>query len=243
MKTIRSALMRSVSFAFAIGLSACGNASYDKSVECGIEYSPVDGPSLVCKGMIVEKADKEPTEPATGQVRVNTVLKLDTQQQAVLNIVAEVAVANDIDPVDFATVAKIESNLRASARNPNSTAKGVFQFLASTAKAYKLGEPYDARKNAVAAASLWQDNAAFLTKHLGRKPLGHEIYLAHQQGAGGAMKLLTSLSKATDVVGRAAIELNTLSGQTKSGGNISSQAFVDMWEEKFLKVRAQFYLQ
>ncbi len=71
-------------------------------------------------------------------------------------------------------------------------------------------------------------NNRALTSALGRTPDDAELYLAHQQGPGGAVKLLTHPGvRAGDLVGDAAIKGN--------GGNpdAPASAFTAMWTNKF----------
>lgn len=107
------------------------------------------------------------------------------------------------------TIALIESGGNPSAKNPSSSAGGLFQFINSTAKQYGLKNRYDANQAADAAARLMRDNAAGLRKALGRAPTTGELYLAHQQGLGGAVSLLSNPGAlAVDVVGTEAVKLN-----------------------------------
>lgn len=88
--------------------------------------------------------------------------------------------------------AQIESGMNPGAQNPNSSAGGLFQFIDSTASAYGLQDRFDPAQATDAAARLAKDNAASLRKVLGREPTAAELYLAHQQGGGGAAKLLAN---------------------------------------------------
>ena len=83
----------------------------------------------------------------------------------------------------------------AGSRNVSPTgARGDFQFINSTAKrmAAKYGDfdPDDPAQSRVMAGHLAVENSRYLRKSLGRDPLGSEVYLAHQQGAGGAAALI-----------------------------------------------------
>jgi hypothetical protein len=89
----------------------------------------------------------------------------------------------------LARTAQIESSMNPKAQNENSSAGGLFQFIDSTAKQYGLKDRFDPTQATQAAARLARDNAASLRRGLGREPTGAELYLAHQQGAGGALKL------------------------------------------------------
>ena len=106
-------------------------------------------------------------------------------------------------------IAWLESNGDPSRKNPNSSAGGLFQFVDGTASAYGLKNRYDAAEASDAAARLMADNAAGLRKGLGREPSTGELYLAHQQGLGGAIALLSDPNRlAVDAVGYDVVRLN-----------------------------------
>lgn len=116
--------------------------------------------------------------------------------------------------------------------NPDQTSKtgaqGPFQFVPGTARQYGLKDPFNYSQAADAAARLAADNKAALTGRLGRPPTDAELYLAHQQGAGGAALLLAHPeARAGDLVGDKAIRVN--------GGdpNAPASAFTSMWTAKF----------
>ena len=122
---------------------------------------------------------------------------------------------------------QIESGGNPNAQNPNSSAGGGFQFIDSTAKAYGLTNKFDLGASADAAARLAVDNQRTLMKGLGRAPTAGELYLAHQQGGGGAAQLLANPNaRAVDIVGADAVRLN--------GGNADMTAgeFAAKWVNK-----------
>lgn len=122
----------------------------------------------------------------------------------------------------------IESGGNDNAFNPHSKAAGRYQFIPSTARAYGLKNPRDRKAARIAVGQLTADNRAALIKALGREPTKGELYLAHQQGAGGAIKLLRNPgAAATSVVGLKAVTLN--------GGTASMTAgqFANLWISKF----------
>jgi hypothetical protein len=123
--------------------------------------------------------------------------------------------------------AAIESRFNPNAQNPNSSAAGLFQFTNGTAKQYGLSDKFDPAASTDAAARLAADNRAYLSKVLGRDPTAGELYLAHQQGMGGAAKLLANPNaRAVDVVGAEAVRLN--------GGdaNMTAGEFAAKWASK-----------
>lgn len=124
--------------------------------------------------------------------------------------------------------AQIESGMNPGAKNPNSSASGLFQFIDSTRKQYGGFNPMDPAASTEAAARLASDNKAILARAIGREPTAGELYLAHQQGAGGASKLLANPNaRAADLVGSDAVRLN--------GGNPNMTAgeFSAKWTGKF----------
>ncbi|MBT2869553.1 transglycosylase SLT domain-containing protein [Chromobacterium violaceum] len=99
---------------------------------------------------------------------------------------------------DFLTFADIETGgtYNEKAYNKKSGAKGLFQFVPSTAKAYKInGKEFDPTENTKAALKLYKFNLNALEKKKQKNnlaylsgeqnPNGLDLYLAHQQGAGG----------------------------------------------------------
>lgn len=123
--------------------------------------------------------------------------------------------------------AQIESSMNPSARNSNSSAGGLFQFIDSTANQYGLANRFDPIAATDAAARLARDNMGVLSGSLGRAPTAGELYLAHQQGAGGASALLSNPSApAASVVGSAAAGLNR-------GAGLSAGDFAAQWLGKF----------
>lgn len=124
-------------------------------------------------------------------------------------------------------VAQIESGGDPNAQNPNSSAGGMFQFTDGTAKQYGVADRFDPSQAASGAARLAADNAASLRKVLGREPTAGELYLAHQQGAGGASKLLSNPDAlASAIVGSEAVRLN---GGTD---NMTAGEFANKWVSK-----------
>lgn len=145
------------------------------------------------------------------------------------------AEANGVDPLAMTVIAQLESSGDPSAKNPNSSAGGLFQFIDSTASQYGLADRFDPAQASDAGARLMRDNSRTLFSVLGRQATIGELYLAHQQGAGGASALLRNPGgMAVDTVGHDAVTLN--------GGDASmtNQEFANKWIEKAnLEARAQ----
>lgn len=132
-----------------------------------------------------------------------------------------------IDPNTMRAIAQIESAGNPRAQNPRSSAGGLFQFIDATASDYGLTNRFDPAQAADAGARLARDNAARLYGVLGREPTAGELYLAHQQGGGGASRLLRDRNaRAVDIVGADAVRLN--------GGdmNMTAGEFANIWMRK-----------
>ena len=130
-------------------------------------------------------------------------------------------------PAGLARVGQIESGGRANA-GAGTDHVGWGQFSASTWAAYGQGDRTDPIQSMLATQRYAAANNRVLTGALGRTPDDAELYLAHQQGPGGAAKLLTHPNaRAGDLVGDAAIKGN--------GGdpNAPASAFTAMWVNKF----------
>lgn len=92
-------------------------------------------------------------------------------------------------------MAQKESSFNPSAVSPTG-ARGLFQFTGGTGRQYGLiDRAGDIRDNPTANTQAFvrftEDNRNALRQGLGREPTHGELALAHQQGAGGALALLT----------------------------------------------------
>ena len=112
----------------------------------------------------------------------------------------------------------------------------VFQFIKSTAQGMKV-DVNNLDSNTDGAARLQLENKAALTRSLGRAPTPAELYLAHQQGAGGAAALLRHPElPAEEALQAAGVPPDTaLNAITGNGGKrgMSAGDFVNMWAQKF----------
>jgi hypothetical protein len=98
-----------------------------------------------------------------------------------------------VDPGTALTIWSAEGGVtNPEAKNPASSATGIFQFMPGTWA--DMGgtdeDRLDARRQVELGVALTKQNNAALAKDLGREPQPWEVYLAHQQGIGGATALL-----------------------------------------------------
>ena len=139
-----------------------------------------------------------------------------------------------LNPDDAVAVARLESGLNPRAQNPNSSAGGLFQFVNSTWGQYGGGDKYDPARNADAGARYLRDVRDTLTRGLGRAPTVGELYLGHQQGPAGALRILQNPDGlAKDAVGPDAVVLN--------GGTIgmTNRDFAARWDRKASRAAGQ----
>lgn len=153
---------------------------------------------------------------------------------SIADIIAGAAQRYGQDPQTALGIARIESGLNPNAQNPKSSAGGLFQFIDGTASQYGLANRFDPNQAADAGARLLRDNGAVLQRALGRAPSPGELYLAHQQGAGGATEILANpTALAADTVGADRVRLN--------GGNVNmtNAQFAQLWGDKLAKALGQ----
>jgi hypothetical protein len=122
----------------------------------------------------------------------------------------------------------LESGGNPRAKNPDSSAGGLFQQIDDNARAYGVKDRFDPVQSTDGAVDFAVDNMRILTAALGREPTAAELYLAHQQGGEGARRLLVNPNaKAVDVVGADAVRLN------RGDVNMTAGEFASLWLDKF----------
>lgn len=154
----------------------------------------------------------------------------------VRSIIEAAAARHGVPASALLTTAWLESKGDPNAKNPNSSAGGLFQQIDANARQYGVANRFDAYQSADGAARFMKDNVGHLRSTLGRDPTDAELYLAHQQGPGGAARLLANPdAPAASIVGADAVRLNGgRSGMTagefagiwlgKAGGSSSRNA-------------------
>ena len=137
---------------------------------------------------------------------------------------------NGLSAKGLATLVELESSGNPHAVSPGGGYIGLCQIGKEEFQEYgpKGGTRLDPRDNLMAAANLAECNARQLNHGLGSKPTDAEIYLAHQQGVTGALKLLENPTKrAGDLVGDSHIRENA------GNPDASACVFTDMWAKRF----------
>lgn len=156
------------------------------------------------------------------------------------DLITSISQQHGLDPEMMLRIGQLESGLRSNAQNPNSSAGGLFQFIDSTWNQYAPGQNrMDARANTEAAARFTNDNVNILHNALGRDPEPWEVYLAHQQGADGAVRLLSNPNApASDIVGRDAVRLNIPANSGVDPNSATAQDFASFWQARYNRTSA-----
>lgn len=132
-------------------------------------------------------------------------------------------------------IAMIESRLNPNAKNPDSSAAGLFQFIDDTWNDMGGGDKFDVRLNAERGIRLMRSNRERLRRGLGREPEPWELYLAHQQGAGGARQLLQDPNRpAVEALRAAGVKDPAAAVRLNGGGtDMTAGQFAAIWRRKF----------
>lgn len=119
-------------------------------------------------------------------VATETVEQVNVPGGGIADIIKVAAQGQNVPPDLLANIAGAESSGRNDAANPNSSAKGLFQFIDSTWESLG-GTPdnqFDPEENAQLGAKYTRQNAEHLKSELGRNPTYGEVYAAHFFGPG-----------------------------------------------------------
>jgi Transglycosylase SLT domain len=174
--------------------------------------------------------DANPTVNVSGGEQTTTVTAGSSPVAApsnVRDVIAAAAARHGVSPHAMLKVAQIESGFNPSAKNKTSSAGGLYQQTDDNAVQYAVMDRFNAIQSADGAARFMRDNTNYLMKKLNRAPTVGELYLAHQQGPGGAARLLSNPNaSAVSVVGRKAVLLN---GGTE---DMTAGQFAKLWTDK-----------
>ena len=158
--------------------------------------------------------------------------------------IARKAQQEGVNPSVALTISHIETGGRFdhTAKNPTSSAHGLFQILDKTWKGQGGGDRYSIDEQIKQGLKHIKNANASMRKSLGREPVAHEQYLGHLLGPGGAAAVLKAdpNAKLIDVVRKydpknadAIVNNNGMSGLTVG------QA-VDKWRNKWNGLSARY---
>lgn len=121
----------------------------------------------------------------------------------------------------FEQMGQKESGGDYGAKNPSSSASGKYQFTDATWKGTMGDKPRTPENQEIAMRKLTDQNAQALQR-AGFNPTPELLSLAHQQGVGGAIQLLSNPdAPATSIVGGEAVRLNGGS-ETMTAGDFAN---------------------
>lgn len=133
----------------------------------------------------------------------------------------------------LARVVQIESGGNPGVANASGHV-GLGQFSESTAREVGLTDRTDGNASIIATQQYAANNSRVLTKVLGRPPTDAEMYLAHQQGPGGASKLLGNpTATAASLIGLDAVKGNLPGSMRARAQTMTAAEFTSYWASKF----------
>lgn len=188
----------------------------------------------------------------------------DYTKAEILDIIESEARAHGIPPEDFLRFAYIETGGKfdEKASRGSEGAKGLFQFVPKTAEQYGIeGRELDPVANTEAAARLYLENRRSIVRSHemtdrpylsgGQEPNGLDMYLAHQQGAGGYRSIQGALAgghfsrrdtRALLLNNVSVRDFEAVTGKDyddfiRMSDQDMAKAFVDYWGVKFDRIR------
>ena len=185
-------------------------------------------PQMLAAALTGAVSPTQPIASGTAAPMGATSIPSGTIDPRLSSAISTAASANNVDPAYMTRLALVENGGKVEGGSTLSSAQGPFQFLSGTARQYGLTNPNDPASSADAAARLTLDNKVALTSALGREPTPGELYLAHQQGVSGAIKLLQNPNAPVEsVIGAQAARNNAATPGMTAG------QFANKWMGRF----------
>lgn len=160
--------------------------------------------------------------------KVTTKISVNLPKNNVGKALHEASTKHNLDPGLVGQIAKIESNYNPNAKNPRSSARGLGQFINSTARRYGLkNDGTDSvEAQATALAAYTRDNISGFKAKVGRDPSPGEVYLAHFAGLGRAIAIGRAPANAriSSILSQKAINANKSILQGKTVGQVRAWA-------------------
>lgn len=186
------------------------------------------------EGLALVSARRELT---AAKVRDKQTGSIGNMDEGVVSVIKTAIAGSGISEEYAKRTAWVESRGNPSAVSKTG-ASGLFQVTTATWKEFGEGDRMDPVQNAKAFVRLTNANRNTLAKALGHEPSEAQLYLAHQQGAGGAVALLRrpeasavdALTPAYDGDRQKATRAIVV-----NGGNVGMTAgqFANLWMSKF----------
>ena len=158
--------------------------------------------------------------------------------------IARKAQQEGVNPSVALTISHIETGGRFNhtAKNPTSSAHGLFQILDKTWKGQGGGDRYSVDEQIKQGLKHIKNANASMRKSLGREPVEHEQYLGHLLGPGGAAAVLKAdpNAKLIDVVRKYdSKNANDIVNNNGMSGLTVGQA-IGKWEQKWNQLSSRY---
>lgn len=158
--------------------------------------------------------------------------------------IARKAQQEGVDPAVALTISHLETagSFSHTAKNPTSTAHGLFQILDKTWKGQGGGDRNSVDEQIKQGLKHIKNANASMRKSLGREPVAHEQYLGHLLGPGGAAAVLKAdpNAKLIDIVRKYdAKNANAIVKNNGMDGMTVGQA-IGKWERKWNSLSARY---
>jgi hypothetical protein len=181
----------------------------------------------------------EPGKPGSGAIKRWDDVEYGTKQgkfqfkPEIASIIKDTAEKSGLDENYLRTMAHIESKGNPTAFNKGSKAAGLYQFIPSTAKLYGIrGNEFDPRANAMAAAKLSLDNKSSLER-AGIEATPEMLYIAHQQGAQGAINLVNYAKEGRGFSQLPAKLQRNITSNVPGRKALGAEEFLDFWKSGY----------
>ena len=159
-------------------------------------------------------------------------------------LIARKARQDNVDPSVALTISHLETagKFNADAKNPVSTAHGLFQILDRTWRGQGGGNRNDVNEQIKQGLKHIKNANNYITSKIGRAPVAHEQYLGHLLGPGGAVAVLKANpnAKLIDIVRKYDAEnANAIVNNNGMKGLTVGQA-INKWEKKWNNLSAKY---
>ena len=159
-------------------------------------------------------------------------------------LIARKARQDNVDPSVALTISHLETagKFNADAKNPVSTAHGLFQILDRTWRGQGGGNRNDVNEQIKQGLKHIKNANNYITSKIGRAPVAHEQYLGHLLGPGGAVAVLKANpnAKLIDIVRIYDAEnANAIVNNNGMKGLTVGQA-INKWEKKWNTLSAKY---
>jgi hypothetical protein len=135
----------------------------------------------------------------------------------------------DLEPHWLFAIARVESNMNPDARNLDSGAAGIFQYLKGTAKEENI-DPMNLPEAAAATAKRIARDVAAMSK-VGHTATLTDVYLSHQQGRSGYAEILRCFEAGIEQGRLSDSRIRNMSGNLPPAERIAFSGMTSHWSK------------